>query len=958
MSVRTPAVCLVLTALAPIVAAQAEPDPGLARDTAFVRALVRELRFVSLAQSEVARMQVRHKDSEAAVKSIAQLDIEVSLIGAKMQSNREEKRTLFKEGLERVSKLVERFEGDPVALQGRVTMADATIEFGRFLAEEVEIARVENPDKVPALEEEAQKVFRAGIDACERAMAELEKTKDRNPRDKTEFHVCWLRKGILQREQARAVKKDRSYLCDLSRQTLEDLIFEVGEETLLGQKALLEYAQNDEVLGRAAAAAQSYTDVIESVYGSLSSAELELPAEVRELMVVLMEEAYDRRGNVLFQLGKTDEVLATVKEYRERLKALDVPLTEWKADGTVTDGSEDPQFGHSLYITEAQAMAESGKADLVARGLEQAKYFDGKHPNDLVGLKAKNVIREIMEAQSNLVSGALLLTVAEGDVQAKNYESATINCKKALAAMDAAELAKEGLRAYLWMGRAFAAQGRTLEASIALATGLQKHGSTSSDEDLPAQAASLLDRTMNVAKREAKDDAHLASLSGQVDTALRTYGGVKQVSERFYRDGLGKLAANEYQDAIAELSKVEKTSAWYELAATTIVSAYQRADDLAGARKALDDYRTFVGSSDGKIADDDRARQQTRQTGLARAAFFDGYLTYLTASEGQGDVTKYPEVIKLLGDFPQTYGSQAPELVPRVHYVLGRCYVAIGQLDKAEERYRTLINEAGKNHPTVPVLASSILAAYHARIQAAVTELAALEKGGDEAAARKAREGLTLLRRQALAIGLEYLKNSDDPLYGNVFSTLQVAEELEDWAQVESLGNQIIQVFSKGRDKKKVDKYVKEIVGAAVLRQHKYQQAYDLFVDVEKANPNKLTIKRQLALALGGWIEINERGQVERWPGIGKPAEAYEKYWTEYKPYGLHPDTAPRYSLEWYRFHLECLYFARRAAAEDSAFKARADALYNIAEANDDFRTLAGLGAAGRDMADLFRQLR
>jgi tetratricopeptide (TPR) repeat protein len=955
MSVRPAACCLLVAAVCVPLAAQ---SAKLVQDMAFVRALARELRFVALAQSEADRLRAEYKDSDEATKSLAQLGIEVSLIGAKLHGDREQKRTLFKEGLERTAALVERYPNDPVALAARVTMADATIEFGRFLAEEIEIAREEDPDKVPPLEEEAQRVFRAGVDACEKAMAELEKTKNRNPQDKIEFHVTWLRKGILLREQARAVKKDRDYLCSLSRDTLEELIFDVGEETLLGQKALFEHAQNDEVLGRSDEAARSYRDVIESIFGAMTSDDLELPSDVRELMVVLMEEAYDRRANVLLQGGRTDDVLATVAEYRDRLKKLDVPLTEFKDDGAVVDGSEDERFGHSLYITEARAMAETGKLDLVAKGLKQATYFNDKHPNDLVGLLAKNVIKEIVAAQAKLVSGALLFQAAKGDFQAKEYEPAIRGFKKALGVMTTEELAKLGLEAYYLMGSAFVAQGRRLEATLALLAGLQKHADAPENADMPARAANLVQRTLAQARTDAKNDKSLDPLAEQVTAATLAHGSVGNLAKRLYDQGLARMAAREFDEGIKLFEQIPTSSAWYDLGVTQVISAHQRRDDNAAARKALDAFREFVKTKDGEIPNDDTVRQQTRQAALARVHFYDGYLKYLDAEkDGKKDLTRFPEVINLLGDFEQTLGNQAPELVPRAHYVVGRSYVEIGQLDKAEERYRTLQKVSPRN-PTIAVLASAILSAYHDQIQARLTEIESLQKTGDPAAITKAQQDLTLVRRKALAMGLDYLKTSEEPNYRNAYVVLRVAEDLKDWAEVETLGNLIIKTFDKGKDKDKVDKYVKEIVGTALLRQHKYKQAHDLLVDVEAANPGKLTVKRDISLALGGWIEVDERGTIQPFPGMGEPAKAYDKYWGEYRTYGLHPDKAPRYSLDWYRFHLECLYFARKAQASDTAYKSRADSLYNIAEANDDFRTLRNLGKEGSDLADMFLQLR
>ena len=131
MSSRTYALLIVaLTVFSPLKGQQS----ALEREALFVRNLATKLRFISLAQSEVDRMKQRYKDSTD-FQSVAQLGIEISLLGAKAHPNRAEKRTLYQDALERCQQFLERYSDGPAALGARMTLADASLEFGKFLAD-------------------------------------------------------------------------------------------------------------------------------------------------------------------------------------------------------------------------------------------------------------------------------------------------------------------------------------------------------------------------------------------------------------------------------------------------------------------------------------------------------------------------------------------------------------------------------------------------------------------------------------------------------------------------------------------------------------------------------------------------------------------------------------------------------------------------------------------------------
>src|SRR5690606_8517378 len=216
------------------------------------------------------------KDKKAAdeFKAVAQLGIEISLYGAMgLRNDREKQRTLFKEAVERSKEFIDRYRGDPAALPAQITLTEACYQFGRFLADEVEIARSDAPDRVKEVEEQAAAVFMLGRETCDEVMAALASKAKDDSEAKLQRGLAWLRKGILLREHARAVKKDRDYLADTARSTLEDLAITYGEETILGMRAMFEGCKVDEVVGQTETAASAYRDTIDAIYEALTEQE-------------------------------------------------------------------------------------------------------------------------------------------------------------------------------------------------------------------------------------------------------------------------------------------------------------------------------------------------------------------------------------------------------------------------------------------------------------------------------------------------------------------------------------------------------------------------------------------------------------------------------------------------------------------------------------------------------------
>ncbi len=943
------ALVLALGSLSPTLFAQQQK---LDREIVFVRALAREMRFIELAKEETDRLRGEFRGSGEQDR-LAQLAVEISYYGAKAKSDRALQRTLFKEAIDKSKELIDS-SGDPeVQLQARATLADASQEFGQFLIEELEIAREEAPDKVKELEEEAATVFRAGIEACGKVMENLatQVTQAKDSTKEIEYYLMWMRKGVLMREQARAVKADRAVLIERAKSELTDLVLKVGEETAIGLRGLFEIAQCDEVGGNIGDAISFYKDTIEQIATSLQQAadgELDLPGEVQGLLFEMLQEVYLRTGEVMTAQGDPD----TGKLFEEFRKHM---ATFGEKQVQLFD-VVDPRWGHLVLLAEARFAAESGEAQKVSDALAMAQRVNDKHPSDYVGVKAKAVLRDILKVQSSLVSGKLLFEVAKGEYQNKNYETSIKGLRRAIGAMSAEEAQELGLESYQMLGFAFAYTDRYLESMLALSEGLSRFGKT--DEARASDTADTLDRAVGNLKRQTKNDPAFDELYARAGNMIAEYS-VAGASKLFWKTANNNFNDKKYQEAITEYEKVTPDFLYYELARIRIAKAQVSLADFAAARKTLDAYKKFAEAN--PIEARESGKTQARAAALAEAEFTLAQMGYWEARGSEEfklerQVAKYPEALQQLKAYVSNFAKTGSENIPAALESIGRMHADLGELGKAEEAYAQLKDKDG---PRASRLATEIFSQYQDQVKALAKELdEAIAKDADSGQINAAKAAADAVRSKLVALGMDYISNAPKPQLAVLVNTLIGYEELGDWKKVDEVAQKTLTVYGDDNTdavKRVVDLVVRPKIGEALLQQQKFEEAYPMLLAAEAANPTQWELKRQIARCLGGWFEFSNAGQPVRIAGLDKPDEAYKKYYGEYRQWALRqPDVKP-FSLDWYRFHWECYWFAKQAGVKDTQFKDIAAKFYRIAKATDDFKTLKSYGLEGLKLFNYFQ---
>ena len=918
---------------------------ALDRELDFVRALAERMRFIELAKEEVDRLATEYR-SAGDQDRIAQLGVQISYHGAKGRGDRSVQRTLFKEAIEKSKELIDRSSDDKVLLQARGTLADASQEFGQFLIEELELARENDPNSVPELEQEAATVFRAGIDACSKVMDAMESLR-KDPQKDIEYGLFWMRKGVLMREQGRAVKADRDVLVERAISELTDLVLDYGEETAIGLRGLFEIAQCSEIQDDMLTAVDMYRATIDQITTSLKDADdLGLGGDVQALLFEMVQEVFVRLAEVMIGQGdpNTDALFTEFRELMTQLGEKGVDLFK----------IVDPRWGHQMLLAEARFNAESGDSAKVSDAIAMVKRINDKHPRDYVGIKAKAALRDILALQESLVSGQLLFEIAKGEFQNKNYEEAIKGLRRCLGAMTPQEANVHGLEAWHMLGTAFAITDRYLEAVLALGTGLERHGE--SQKDQASEAADTLDRAISNLKRQTKNDEALTATYDAYSRYIAKYS-VAGAGKIFYKEANRAFLAKDYRTAVEKYSEVPSEFIFYETAKVRIAKAFVMAGDFENARKALDLYNEFRKSYE--LDSRDSGKIQAREGAIAEAEFLDAQMAYWQArgNEQLGTErtpTLYPEAIEKLRAYVANHQDDATN-VPIAIEALGRLHSDIGELDRAEEAYAEL---KPKDAPRAARLATEIFVEYQNQVKTLDAELAdAIAKDKGSAAIQAAQGECDRVRQRLGALGLDYLANSPKPQLAIMVNTMLAFEALGEWQRVDEIAQKTLAQYGNDQNesvKTVIDLTVRPMIGEALLRQRKFTQAYEMLVAAEEANPTQWEIKRQIARCLGGWFEFDRTGRPVREPGLDRAEEAYVKYYTEYRRWALRPEVK-QYSLDWYRFQWECYWFAKQASKTDDKYKDIAAKFYRIAKSSDNFETLKSLGLEGLNLSKNFQ---
>jgi tetratricopeptide (TPR) repeat protein len=300
----------------------------------------------------------------------------------------------------------------------------------------------------------------------------------------------------------------------------------------------------------------------------------------------------------------------------------------------------------------------------------------------------------------------------------------------------------------------------------------------------------------------------------------------------------------------------------------------------------------------------------------------------------------------------------------RASYELIKSLVDLEKLDEAELEYTSF----RKDFPKEPLLANLAIVLFNAHgntIDAIEQEIKALE--GDPAKARELREAEGRMRaeiRKTLSFANNYMAVESVPDYGLLRNSSKYAARIKDWKTAEMFLEKILAVYGpKPERQAALDTFIKPELAEIKMEQGKFNEALPLLDDAIKLRPNFLPLYRLKARCLGGWIKLDEGGQMERTQGLQEYQKAYDLLWgtgaPDQRAYRTFVEQKfEKHSFEWYQFQLEMLDMAQKLSTQNSDFKRAVESFHRIAKSTDDFETLKGFGKKGQDLFLLFERLK
>ncbi|MEC8652429.1 MAG: hypothetical protein VXY92_07685, partial [Planctomycetota bacterium] len=417
--------------------------------------------------------------------------------------------------------------------------------------------------------------------------------------------------------------------------------------------------------------------------------------------------------------------------------------------------------------------------------------------------------------------------------------------------------------------------------------------------------------------------------------------------------------------AAQHFSKVRPYFVYTETAAVRVARASASAGEFAKSRAAIAAYRKFV--AENELHARPTGNQQVRKAAMASGAYNDVQISYYEARGNKAfnlerDLTKYGAAVTAANNFLTNFAADGEVYVPQVLAFLGRLHIDTGALEQAEQAYTQL---KGKDQARAARLATEVFQEFQNQVKGLVAERdKGIAEGKADAELAEQNSAIEAARRRLTALGTDYIKSSPKPQLAILVNTMLAWQKLSEWARVDEVAKQTLALYgevSEEQSKRIVDQLVRPMVGEALLQQRRFQEAYDMLVAAEKANPTQWELKRQIARALGGWFEVSKTGNAVLEPGLDRPVEAYMKYYADrknsYRLWAERPEVK-KFSLEWYRFMWESYWFAKQAGKKDSKYAESAAKFFRIARSTNEFKTLLTYGAEGKTLHNYFMRNR
>lgn len=560
--------------------------------------------------------------------------------------------------------------------------------------------------------------------------------------------------------------------------------------------------------------------------------------------------------------------------------------------------------GHRVLLDWAEKLNGLGKTSDATNFAQRVAEEGGSTPE---GGRAQRLLSEWVSGGAvTLSSPDALMYAASGYYTEKKYGDAAFFYQRAAALLSTPEeRAEMAFNAWMGAGRSHQRSGRQLEAAIAYEEALTTADELHSGDINKLEPAALLMYQAYAGRYTESQNAFDKRLRDAASQRIQQMGLELDVQFQKAEETFGECTEDDvacFLAALAEFEAVPESSSNYERSivyAARCLDAAGRTDD-ALARYGIMEER----ANDSTLEPTNDATRNKREIALAQARYYHAGVLL------REEVARPQEALAILEDFEAAVPSQ-DSFHPRAKWqrVVAHAMAGDDHVEQAEAALQMLIEDVGEDQPSF--ISSGAFRVANALKTASDSAAAA----GDLTASRD------LQKRAADAMWI-YVEASGFTSFVNMLTTGEWYLLAGEPATAERIFSKALEVHGDSNKLRESDiDNAKMGLARAYDRQQDFARARVEWKQLLATNPRSVSIRLGAARSLGGWLEVDDSGQVIEIPGAGDYQEAHV-IWV-----GLYKDNrgSSKYTSTWWQSKLGTIdsWYRQRAADPEKARQAR-----------------------------------
>ena len=658
-------------------------DAQVRADIEFARGLAADWGFTDLSEEILA--DVERNAPKKMAEEIALTKSQIFRAGAKaVKRDAAVRHDLYEKALEAYTEFIDDYEYSDLRDQAEREFVDASGEYGRSLALEMEEATGQEAER---LRETLQERLEAAVDRTGDLIATLEGMQDRTQAETIELYRLMLNRGNMLIDWAKTQENGTANF-EYSLETLEQLALLAGEDNPWGLQAYIGMGNNFMAQRDWDSAADFFTFVCnqaivkdddaraEWLSGKLpgqeappTAAEIEQRFLFVQLGVPGAVESQLNGGNLsdavdwglyFYNIWKSEGL--TLYDGLGHIALLGVGRTLLEAGGYVggsLNAGEGEWFPSVEEMEKAGHRGKRSQATALDIALQIAMQVNREMRGSVLQVRAQKLISDIVSRPGQKPDPAILFEAAEGEYFSDNNAEAIAGFKSVLSALDGGDGALRtefGTRTLYRLGATYRRQDRHLEAVMTFEEALENWPE---DPEFTSRCAQDMLRSAKSVARAAKTDDMAKQLVLSAEAWVENVGaqGVEDIkfakAQKAY-DQAGNAA--EFGAAKALFAAIGSDAKSLEKAMVYVGICDFKAKDYTAAIATFKDYlEGYV--EDPKNAVNTAVARARRLEARSMATLYWGLSLYAQAVSGNAAL--WPEVIAKLDGYEEEFKEQS-----------------------------------------------------------------------------------------------------------------------------------------------------------------------------------------------------------------------------------------------------------------------------------------------------------